>query len=168
MNDPIVPMLKTILPQGFEDVCSWCHICGSPAGLCFFWWVAILLIALILLVCLIPGKKKCPYCYAKNRRRAQFCGECDQPLTLKAHQLREKEQQNEKVKTFIASPLEDAAPPQAQPAPMPAQATAQPAFVPQDQPVEQPNPAQSKTCPHCGATLPAAAMFCGSCGNRLR
>ncbi len=58
-------------------------------------------------------------------------------------------------------------PPAQAPAPAPAPVAAAPAVSPAPFPAAQPT-AEVRVCPHCGATVRAAAKFCVSCGGALR
>ena len=98
--DQIIQLLQRILPPSADgSVCSWCHLCNHPAGICLFWWIFALLLLLIVLVSLLPNRPKCPYCGTRNRPKAKYCRGCDQQL------IASKKKDGDNAQTFIAQPL---------------------------------------------------------------
>lgn len=169
-----VPALATE-PPGLEVSCDVCLLCPAPLGFCVFYWAIAILVVLILLLLLIKSNKRCPICHEKCRKRAKVCPYCNYnfetgeiPAIARYMQTEAAESATEQPQP--ASPAAPAAEPAATEPVAAPQATppAPPEAAPAAPPAEAAKPAETgKSCPACGKTLPANALFCGGCGQRL-
>ena len=239
-SSPALASPDSSAPAG--GVCSLCHFCPHPYGFCVLIWAAAILLLLLIVTCLVGRKKKCPVCRARNKRRAEFCENCDydfygqeadlavplaqavgdglnpavlpQPAPAKggiwtdrsalANQPIPPAAKAQARRVAEATAPAPAARQYTEPLSMPAPRnqytpalTAQAFGVPEDQYIPQPSPvpakakalqdsipaavkqaaspkpaaipsaAERKPCPYCGKILPARALFCSECGNRL-
>ncbi len=86
--DFLVVLLQHLMPNRavpgeslVGQTCPMCHICPQPLGICLFLWAALGLVLLLLLVmCIVPKREKCPDCGARNRKKAKYCRECGASL----------------------------------------------------------------------------------------
>ncbi|MBR2783975.1 MAG: hypothetical protein IKD93_07285, partial [Firmicutes bacterium] len=65
-----------LLDPSSIEYCPLCHICPQPLGVCCFVWAAGILLLLILLVALTGGRRRCPICGCRVRKRTRLCPDC--------------------------------------------------------------------------------------------
>ena len=148
--------------EATADYCPVCGLCPAPFGICLFLIIIAFLAVLLLVLLLSNAGKRCPLCKNKCKRKDYICSKC-------GYDFESGLQSTLNIRVADSPELMALRDEYAAKTP---QMEAIPASRINSKPKQEEAPATdtapaSRTCPVCGAVLPAQAMFCGKCGRRL-